>query len=190
MMCPLTGHWFEKSTSSLPSDSRSGLASTVLLICASADFREQLAREIKKKRLRVLKITIGETQSGSCWILQGQLAGPWVEELRKCWKTEHQTKNWGSCVVDLNDVTYIDQAGERLLRALCRKGAELVATGIYTKHLIEKVKTTERLASRNTIFFLLAIVLFSGIFVSNCRQAGSKRCSANRSGFSIAERGT
>jgi hypothetical protein len=42
--------------------------------------------------------------------------------------------------VDLNDVTFIDKGGERLLRAMSKKGAELVANGMYTKHLLEKVK--------------------------------------------------
>jgi hypothetical protein len=48
------------------------------------------------------------------------------------------------CVIDLNDVTAIDKSGERLLRAMFKEGAELIATGIYTKHMLEKVKTTRR----------------------------------------------
>jgi anti-anti-sigma regulatory factor len=89
----------------------------------------------------LLKITITETQTENRWILQGQLVGAWVRELRECWKEKHRTESGQRCVVDLNDVTAIDNSGERLLRAMSKKGAELVAKGIYTKYLLEKVKT-------------------------------------------------
>ena len=121
----------------------------------------------------MLKITITETQTGSRWVLQGRLAGPWVGELRKCWKTEQRAKSWTRCVVDLNDVTCIDKAGERLLRALSKKGVELVASGMYTKHLIEKLRMTDSVAFRNMIVSLFAALLFTGIFSSDCVWAGA-----------------
>jgi anti-anti-sigma regulatory factor len=133
----------------------------------------------------VLRITIQETESGSRWILQGQLAGPWVDELRKYWKMEHRAKNWKSCVIDLNDVTHIDKAGERLLRALSKKGAEFVATGLYTKQLIEKVKATARLALRNMGLFLLATLLLAAIFGSDCQQTGTKQRNTGSAGRSV-----
>ena len=89
----------------------------------------------------MLKITITETQTESRWVLQGQLVGPWVNELRRCWKAKQTKKNWKKCVVDLNDVTFIDNRGERLLRAMSKKGADLASNGMYTKHLLEELKT-------------------------------------------------
>ena len=90
----------------------------------------------------MLKITITETEIETRWILQGKLVGPWVHELRSCWKKRHRTQTGKGCVVDLNDVTLIDKSGERLLRAMSKKGAQLIANGIYTKHLLDKLKTT------------------------------------------------
>ena len=89
----------------------------------------------------MLKITITETQTESRWVLLGQLTGPWVRELRKLWKEKHPTASQKSCVVDLNDVTFIDKSGERLLRAISKTGADLTAEGLYTKHLLEELKT-------------------------------------------------
>jgi len=89
----------------------------------------------------VLKITVTETQTESRWILQGELAGPWVSELRKFWKEKHATESQKNCVVDLNDVTFIDKNGERLLRAISKEGAELTAEGMYTRHLLERLRT-------------------------------------------------
>jgi hypothetical protein len=89
----------------------------------------------------VLRITITETPAERRWILQGRLVGPWVVELRTSWKNAHRTQRGQACVVDLNDVSFIDKDGERLLRAISKKGAQLIANGMYTKHVLEKVKT-------------------------------------------------
>jgi anti-anti-sigma regulatory factor len=89
----------------------------------------------------VLRITITETATEMRWVLQGRLIGPLVSELRTRWKKARHTYSKQTCVVDLNDVSFIDKAGERLLRAMSKKGAQLVANGMYTKHVLEKVKT-------------------------------------------------
>jgi anti-anti-sigma regulatory factor len=88
----------------------------------------------------VLKINIVDTPAERIWVVQGRLVGPWVDELRTCWEKNHRTHSGQRCVMDLNDVTFIDKSGERLLRAMAKKGAELRATGMYTKHLLEKVR--------------------------------------------------
>ena len=90
----------------------------------------------------MLKIIITETEAETRWILQGKLVGPWVRELRSCWKKEHRTQSGKRCVVDLNDVAFIDKSGERLLRAISKKGAQFIANGIYTKHVVDRLKTT------------------------------------------------
>jgi len=46
-------------------------------------------------------------------------------------------------VIDLSDVTLIDKSGESLLGELRDEGAEFVATGVYTKHLLENLKSKE-----------------------------------------------
>lgn len=90
----------------------------------------------------MLKITITETETENRWILQGQLVGPWVREFRSCWKKKHRTQSGQRCVIDLNDVTFIDKSGERLLRAVSKQGAQLVANSLYTKHVVDKVQAT------------------------------------------------
>jgi hypothetical protein len=106
----------------------------------------------------VLKITINETPAEQRWILQGRLVGPWVDELRTSWKKTHLHHSERTCVVDLSDVTFIDKAGERLLRAISKKGAHLVASGVYTKYVLEKVKSTHK---RGLV--ALIVCLFAGL---------------------------
>jgi anti-anti-sigma regulatory factor len=86
----------------------------------------------------VLKITRTETPEEEKWILQGRLVGLWVAELRRNWKGTHRNDNNRKCVVDLNEVTFIDKKGERLLRSMSKEGAQFIATGIYTKHVLEQ----------------------------------------------------
>ena len=120
----------------------------------------------------MLKITITETETENRWILQGRLVGPWVHELRSCWKKKHRAQSGQRCVVDLNDVTFIDKSGERLLRAMSKKGAELVADGMYTKHVLEMVKTTgKHTLSKLLICFFAAVLVTAGI-PADCVQVG------------------
>ena len=90
----------------------------------------------------MLKITITETPTDRRWIVQGRLVGPWVSELRTTWKRGHRSQDKRACIIDLNDVTFIDKSGERLLRAMCKKGAQLIARGLYVKHVLEQVKVS------------------------------------------------
>ena len=89
----------------------------------------------------MLKITISETSAERRWILQGRLVAVWVDELRKSWKKRPRSQNQTPCVIDLNDVTFIDKKGERLLRAMSKQGAQFAANGIYTRHVVEQVIT-------------------------------------------------
>jgi len=88
----------------------------------------------------MLKITIMESATEMRWIVQGSLVGPWVSELRTTWKRAHRSHDKRACIIDLNDVTFIDKSGERLLRAISKKGAQLIAGGMYVKHVVEQLK--------------------------------------------------
>ena len=87
----------------------------------------------------MLKINFIETSTEERWILHGRLTDAWVHELRSCWKKHHRADVRRACIVDLNEVTFIDKCGERLLRMLARNGAEFIATGTYTKHVLDEI---------------------------------------------------
>jgi hypothetical protein len=74
------------------------------------------------------------------WTLCGQLAGPWVREFRSCWKHARRASAGAAAVVDLSDVTFIDENGERLLAEMRSAGVKFVATGVATKHLLDNLK--------------------------------------------------
>jgi anti-anti-sigma regulatory factor len=96
----------------------------------------------------MLKVNFSETPAEERWILHGRLTDAWVHELRRCWKKNHRTDVERACVVDLNEVTFIDKSGERLLYMLARGGAQFTACGIYTKRILEQI--TARLGNRRS----------------------------------------
>jgi ABC-type transporter Mla MlaB component len=84
----------------------------------------------------MLKITITEAPTEQRWVLQGRLTQPWVSELRLHWRKTHRARQGRACVVDLNDVTGIDQSGESVLLTMMREGAQFIASGVFTTHLL------------------------------------------------------
>jgi hypothetical protein len=87
----------------------------------------------------MLRITVTETASEQRWILQGRLTGSTVEELITSWRANRRCQPSQNCVVDLNEITSIDKEGEQVLLMMLRDGAKFVATGLYTKHLLESL---------------------------------------------------
>ena len=109
----------------------------------------------------MLKISFSETPAEEKWILEGRLSGAWVRELRANWKKHHQTDKRRACIVDLNEVTFIDKTGERLLAALRSEGAQFILGGCYVRHIVERLtvrrkrKTSNLLASFLVMFVLV-----------------------------------
>src|SRR3984957_7906373 len=115
----------------------------------------------------MLKIRFSETPSEERWTLHGRLTAPWVRELRTLWKKNHRRDKQRVCIVDLNEITFIDKSGERLLRHLVREGAQCIATGVYVKHVLQQLaaKGKGSILNRLTGFFLGALVAGFGLLV-------------------------
>jgi hypothetical protein len=99
----------------------------------------------------MLRISYSLTDSGQQWTLCGQLAGPWVQELRSCWERTRGAAAGSRAVVNLSDVTFIDEDGERLLAEMRNSGVEFVAAGVETKHLLQNLKSRGERPLRRSI---------------------------------------
>src|SRR6201981_2163742 len=117
----------------------------------------------------MLKIILMKPPAEERWILHGLLTDPWVQELRACWKKSHRTDVRRVCIVDLNEVTFIDKCGERLLRLLARDGAKFPAGGIYTRHIIEHLNVRRKRNSWNLLGFLMVLV-FVTVLGAGCER--------------------
>jgi hypothetical protein len=99
----------------------------------------------------MLRITQAQTETEHRWTACGQLTGPWVAELRACWEHGRQAAAGTRAVVDLSDVTFIDEGGEKLLSEMRSSGAEFVAAGVDTKHLLKNLRTKGERSLRRCI---------------------------------------
>src|SRR5713101_4858903 len=93
-----------------------------------------------KANRAMLRINFVQTETERRWTLCGHLAGDWVPELRDFWEQTRRAAGSLRAVVDLSDVTFIDESGEGLLREMRGSGVEFVARGVDTKHLLENLK--------------------------------------------------
>jgi outer membrane protein TolC len=108
----------------------------------------------------MLKISFSETPAEEKWILEGRLSGAWVRELRASWKKNHQINKKRACIVDLNEVTFVDKTGEGLLRALHNEGAQFISGGCYVRHIIDRLKVQRKRKMSNLLAsFLVVFVL-------------------------------
>jgi len=121
----------------------------------------------------VLKIAITETPTELRWTLQGRLVAPWVRELRKSWKAAKQTRDGRTYVVDLNDVTLIDEDGEKLLRAMARECVTLIGKGVFIMKLIAEMKPRNKrgpAGGHRMLNLLLVGLMFWALGLAGCGQ--------------------
>jgi anti-anti-sigma regulatory factor len=103
----------------------------------------------------MLRITLDETGDELTIRLEGRIAGPWVQELRRVWAEVAAHTQTRLLSLDLCSVTYADQDGKRALREInSQAGAKLIADTPWTRYLAEEV------ADHN----------------SNCLQEGPESC--------------
>jgi anti-anti-sigma regulatory factor len=90
----------------------------------------------------MLRVNYSDTTCGQRWVLSGRLAGAWVEELRSFWRAIRERTPVAPAVVDLREVTFIDEAGKKLLAEMRHSGADFIACGVENKHLLATLTTT------------------------------------------------
>jgi hypothetical protein len=138
-------------------DGESSPTATVLLIplVSYAGYRQVVASDAAAQEGRVLRIIITETPTEIRWVLQGRLFGPQVAEVKANWSTANRIRKGRTCIVDLEELTFLDKRGRRLLGAMSRDGAQFIANGLNNTHLIEELKIgSKRVLSRMLASFL------------------------------------
>ena len=75
--------------------------------------------------------------------LEGKLAHEWVEEARSAWAGLSEGKSETEIVVDLLNVSFVDDAGHRLLTEIRHAGAELLGSGPLMSALIDEIESAE-----------------------------------------------
>ena len=88
----------------------------------------------------MIRITAQHETLATRLFLEGKLCGRCVDELDKCWQTCPAAEP--AMLVDLTNVSYVDEHGKDLLRRMHLQGITLFSTSIMTKCLIEEIVAT------------------------------------------------
>jgi len=88
----------------------------------------------------MLRITVVDTPTDQRVVLYGKLVGPWIGELQRVWENLRQQLGNRRSVIDLNEVTLIDDSADQLLATMLERGAELVARGTANRWLIQAIE--------------------------------------------------
>ena len=87
----------------------------------------------------MLKITMHDSASEFRLKLEGRLSGPWVSELRQCWRTAASTTEGRETILDLREVDFIDPEGQDLVAEMNRGGVRVLAATPLIQAMVEEV---------------------------------------------------
>ena len=94
---------------------------------------------------RTIRVTKSGRRGRTIITIDGHLSGDYIEVVETCCK---QAVLEGMPVdVFLHDVSTIDESGRALLTRLVAKGIRLLATGIYTSHVVQDLVAASSRAS-------------------------------------------
>ena len=78
--------------------------------------------------------------------LAGALAGEWATVLERCWCDAINASDASRFIVDLTEVTFVDEIGKELLGLMMRQGVELIARDILMKSIVEEIAKESSIA--------------------------------------------
>jgi anti-anti-sigma regulatory factor len=88
----------------------------------------------------MLRISITNEAGLTRFKLEGKLAHEWVHEAETAWSVLSSVNGRQKLLVDLVNVTFVDEAGALLLARMRRQGAKLVGSGLLIAVLIEEIE--------------------------------------------------
>jgi anti-anti-sigma regulatory factor len=86
----------------------------------------------------MLRMTVTTLPDRTTVLLEGRLAGAWVDELTACWRDVIAMRDSRAIQIDLEGVTFVDSAGKTLLRAMHGQGAILLATEVMARTIVDE----------------------------------------------------
>jgi anti-anti-sigma regulatory factor len=91
----------------------------------------------------MLRISITNQSGITRFKLEGKLAHEWVREAGTAWAVLKCLNGKHKVMVDLVNVTFVDDDGALLLAQMRRDGAKLIGSGLLIAALIEEIERAE-----------------------------------------------
>ena len=90
-------------------------------------------------KLNMFRISIADTPSQRTLVVEGDLIGPWVDELGTTWRNAGRGLEGRKLVIDLRSLTVISREGEEAIFDLMKKGAKFTCGGVLTRHVLKQL---------------------------------------------------
>lgn len=87
----------------------------------------------------MLMITEQHNAEALIFRLAGALVGDWADELARCWVDATRSPEPQRVLVDLTEVVFVDETGKQLLTLMAQAGAELIASDVLMKSIVEEI---------------------------------------------------
>jgi anti-anti-sigma regulatory factor len=94
---------------------------------------------VNKEKKKMLMINEQHGEDRIAFRLAGTLAGDWAIEFERCWRNATGSTNASRIIVDLTEVTFVDESGKGLLGLMMKEGAELIAADILMRSIVEEI---------------------------------------------------
>jgi hypothetical protein len=92
----------------------------------------------------MLKISIVEARNKRRLLVEGRLIAPWSAELISACNTARESLDGRELLVELNNITAINQEGENGLIALMNEGVQFRGRGVFTKQVLRQLARRAR----------------------------------------------
>ncbi len=110
----------------------------------------------------MLKITMHDGPEALTFQVEGKLVGAWAKELEQSWKTASSIRNRKALIVDLTEISYIDEDGKRVLAKLFGDGAFFRTAGPMTRAIVDEITGKSRNPWRGILTQSLLLFLAIG----------------------------
>lgn len=85
------------------------------------------------------KISVFEGRSHCRLVLEGKLVAPWATELRTACETARANLRGRELVIDVKNLTAINQQAENILLGLMNEGVKFRCHGVFAKHVLKQL---------------------------------------------------
>lgn len=92
----------------------------------------------------MLRISIREVRNERRLIVEGKLIAPWSDELKTACDRARADLDGRELVIELTNLTAINQQGENALIALMSEGLKFRGCGVFTKQVLRQLARRTR----------------------------------------------
>jgi len=97
-----------------------------------------------------MKISLVDGPTQRRLVVEGKLISPWAAELRSACEDARVDLDGRELVVEMKQVTTINQEGEKVIVELINAGVKFRCRGVFTRHVLRQLSRRARRELRET----------------------------------------